>query len=89
MTQLPQFRTPHERSVWVVASLKLRGTNLAEIAAQRGWKRQTIHAALNSPRLPQEEAIAEALGVEPRALWPERYREDGTRLHKVRSKRSA
>lgn len=77
--------SPHERALWVGAQLKMRGSSLSGLARDKGWAHQTVRFALHSPSYPQEKAIADALGLEVRDLFPERYR-DGNRIHSVRSK---
>jgi len=78
--------SPHERALWVGAQLKMRGTSLARLARENGWAAQTLYFALRSPSYPQEKAIADALGLQVRDLFPERYGRDGNRIHSVRSK---
>jgi lambda repressor-like predicted transcriptional regulator len=82
---LPTFRDARERSIWVQAQLRLSGSSFAEIARQHGWSRQAVGQAMNAPSEPQERAIADALGVDQRALFPERFNaRTGDRLHPVR-----
>lgn len=75
-----------ERASWVQHQLRIRGTSLAAIARARGWSRRPIAMALRVPSFPQEQAIAEALGVAVETLFPERYDANGQRLHAVRPK---
>ena len=78
---------PHERAAWVIYQLKTRRKSLASVAREGGWDRGTVRRALFQPSFPQEEAIAVALGLEGRTLFPERYDASGTRLHFVREPR--
>jgi len=80
--------SPHERALWVGVQLKLRGTSLARLARENGWSKQTIYFALRSPSYPQEKAIADALGLKVRDLFPERYGRDGHRIHSIRSSKA-
>jgi lambda repressor-like predicted transcriptional regulator len=64
--------------------LRLKHQNFSTIARDNGWHRQQVSMAMHIPCYPQEKAIADALGITVRELFPERYDEDGTRLHAVR-----
>jgi Ner family transcriptional regulator len=63
----------------VVAALRKAGWSLQQLAAVHGYKSRTAIAhALHKPYPKAERIIAEALGVEPLAIWPSRYNTDGT-----------
>jgi lambda repressor-like predicted transcriptional regulator len=83
--RLHKFENARQRAIWLQGELKWRGTSLAAIAAAKGWHRSAVYRALYQPSLPQEQAIAEALGVELRELFPERYDRKGRRLHRARA----
>lgn len=76
--------SPRERSLWVIYQLRLRGSSLAAIARRTGVSPETVRGALFTASLPQEEAIAQELGLDVRVLFPERYDAQGVRLHNVR-----
>ncbi|MCA1974826.1 MAG: helix-turn-helix domain-containing protein [Caenispirillum sp.] len=78
--------SPHERQLWVSMQLKLRGKTLAGLARDNGWGKQTMYFAMRSPSYPQEQVIADALGIAVRDLFPERYDAIGNRIHPIRSK---
>ncbi len=84
MPNLPTFNGTHQRSIWVQGELRLKGTSFSDIARQNGWSSRAVSAAMYVPSDPQERAIAEALGVTQQELFPERFGEDGRRLHRVR-----
>jgi Ner family transcriptional regulator len=84
MTFLPTFTDARERNVWVQAQLRLAGTSFAAIARVHGWSRRAVSQAMTSASHPQEKAIAAALGVTQEQLFPERYDQEGNRLHQVR-----
>ncbi|NYZ12852.1 hypothetical protein HL658_09835 [Azospirillum sp. RWY-5-1] len=86
--QIPKFQTPREREIWVQAALKLRGKSMARIARDKGWTRNAIYRAFEAPSFPQEQAIADALGVTPMDIFPERYGPDGERLHLIRPRKT-
>ena len=73
MTSFPTFASDFERSVWVQATLKLAHKSFASIAREHGWHRTAVGQAMYRASDPQEKAIAEALGVAQRALFPERF----------------
>jgi lambda repressor-like predicted transcriptional regulator len=80
---LPSFVDDRDRSYWVQMMLRRAGTSFAEIARRHGWNRTTVSKAMFIASYPQELAVAEALGLDPKVLFPERYRRDGSRLHHV------
>lgn len=78
---------PLERAAWVIYQLKARRKSLASIAREGGWDRGTVRRALFQPSFPQEQALAQALGMKGATLFPERYDARGRRLHYVRKPR--
>ncbi|WP_397458179.1 transcriptional regulator [Pseudomonas asplenii] len=62
---------------WIKFQLRLRGTNLAELARDHGLNDRAIRNAKKRPYPSVERAIAKALGLEPVQIWPERWKEDG------------
>lgn len=83
-TTLPPFADTRQRAIWVMGELKYRGTSLNAISTRNGWSRSAVYRCLYQPSLPQEQAVADALGVGVPDLFPERYDADGNRLHRVR-----
>lgn len=62
----------------ILAAVKKRGSNLAEIARGVGLARHTLYWAMStSPRLRANKAIADFLGVPLHELWPQWFDEDG------------
>ena len=89
-TPIPTFSSARLRRIWVKGELEARGRSFAQLAAENGWHRNAVSAAMMNPSLPQEEVIARALGTTPRILFPERYDAiTGDRLHAVRDNRRA
>lgn len=77
---------PKHRQSWIVYQLHRQGTSLAEIGRSLGVSRFAPSQALRRPYPRMEVAIAEALGLSPQALFPERYpNEDQTCPHVDRS----
>lgn len=62
----------------IIAGLRKKGTSLAALSRASGLSSSTLANALTRPWPKGEHLIAEALGVEPSVIWPERYmRKDG------------
>ncbi len=64
---------PAVRRAWIKFQLEVRGYSLARLAREHGVSRQQPQSALHKPYPKWERIIAEVLGLEPGALWPERY----------------
>lgn len=64
---------PDTRRSWVIFQLMLQGRTLADIARAAGVQRQSLYHVFgrNYPRM--EIVLAEALGLRPQQLFPERY----------------
>lgn len=77
---------PAERRAWVLYQLKLRGLSLSSIAREEGVVQQAVSNALLIPSSHLEEAIARAIDVPVRDLFPERFAADGRRLNPTRSR---
>ncbi|WP_369827466.1 transcriptional regulator [Caulobacter sp. FWC2] len=73
MRMTPAMRQ-HQR---IKASLQLRGTSLSAIARQLEVRASTVTTVSQGLRRSEriESAIAGALGLAPRDLWPERYQQ--------------
>lgn len=57
----------------VRAHLEQRGVTLASLARAHGISASSLSAALRRPHPRHEAIIADALGVEPALIWPDRY----------------
>lgn len=58
----------------VVAALRMKGFSLRQLAILNGYgNANSLTSALRRPYPLAEALIAEALGVEPMAIWPSRY----------------
>lgn len=64
---------------WVIYQLTLQGRSLAAVGREAAppVTRQVIYAAFRHPYPRMEKLIADALGLAPTDLWPERYDEHG------------
>jgi len=68
---------PQQRREWIKQNLRQRGSSLAQVARDHGVSRDAATLALKKPYPRMERAIAQALGLAPQQLWPERYDENG------------
>lgn len=57
----------------IIAGLRKKGTSLAALSRAAGLSSSTLENALTRPWPKGEFLIAEALGVHPSEIWPERY----------------
>lgn len=71
-------KTEPLRREWIKFQLRAMGTSLAKLAREQGVSRQAAVNALTKPYPKLEAAIAAAIGLEPRTIWPERYDSSGT-----------
>lgn len=65
------------RKEWVKYQLRLKGYSLAALGRVLGVSRSAPVLALRQPYPRIERAIADILGLEPAAIWPERYDAEG------------
>jgi Ner family transcriptional regulator len=61
----------------ILAEVRKRGSNLAEIARSVGLSRQSMYWAMIAPHPRANLAVAEFLGVPASTLWPQWFDEDG------------
>jgi len=67
-----------KRRSWVLYQLHLQGRSLAEVGYANGvMHRQNLYETFRKPYPRLEKIIAEAVGLTPQQLFPERYDEDG------------
>lgn len=71
------FKHPKKRRAWVLYQVQLQGRSLAQIAEAAGVRRQVLYSAFLYPYPRIEKVIADAVGVRPQMLFPERYDADG------------
>ncbi|GKX54272.1 transcriptional regulator [Leminorella grimontii] len=57
----------------IIAALKKKGMSLAKVSRQAGLASSTLANALVRRWPKGERLIAEALGMEPKDIWPSRY----------------
>lgn len=61
----------------IIAAVRKAGSNLHELSRKHGYTTALINA-LYVPAPKYERLIAEFLKTTPQAIWPSRYRADGT-----------
>jgi Ner family transcriptional regulator len=82
-TEVP--KNPAERRAWILYRLRLRGLSFRQLARETGVSQQAMSAACMAPNIHLEPVIAEAIGLTPQALFPERWcPETGRRLTQSR-----
>jgi Ner family transcriptional regulator len=59
--------------------LEKRGLSFATLAARARVSRQAFSKVKKWTSAPAQQAIADALGMQPEQIWPERYRRNGAR----------
>lgn len=71
------LRDPIKRRAWVKYQVHLQGRSLAQVAADAGVARSTLYQTFLKTYPRMEKVIADAVGLAPADLWPERYDADG------------
>lgn len=81
---------PKKRRVWIIYQVSLMGRSLAQVADEAGVSRQCLYQVFNRTYPRMEKVVADALGIAPMELWPERYDADGLPIYRMgRPKKSA
>ncbi|MFA5633520.1 MAG: helix-turn-helix domain-containing protein [Porticoccaceae bacterium] len=57
--------------------IHMQGLTMAQVAAAVGVDRRTLYQVFRKPYPRMEKVVAEALGMTPQVLFPERYDADG------------
>lgn len=69
---------PEARREWIKYQLRVeQGTSVAAIAKEHGMGRRNLYVAFVRPFPRAEKILADALGVTPKELFPERYDQHG------------
>lgn len=69
---------PTARWEWIKYQIRSRGLTLAELSRRLGVELGTLASVKRTPYPRMERAIAAALELQPAAIWPERWNQDGT-----------
>lgn len=70
----------------IKAAIRKRGWTLTGLSLANGLPDHACRHALRKPNFAGELAIAGALGVSPRHIWPSRFNVDGSRRPQRRSR---
>lgn len=69
--------TPVLSEAWhpadIIASIRKKGTTLAALSRKSGLSSSTLANTLSRPWPKGEKLIADAIGVHPAEIWPNRY----------------
>lgn len=57
----------------VIAALHKRGWSVASLAKAHGLGVSTLRSALDKPYPKSERLLADAIGIAPEEIWPERF----------------
>mgnify|MGYP001806356833 CR=1 FL=1 len=71
------IQDPVKRRAWVKYQIQMQGRSMAQVAHAAGVNRQAFYSVFHKPYPRMEKVIAEAIGLTPQALFPERYDADG------------
>lgn len=81
------IENPGWHSARIKMELEVRGWSLASLSREHGYSPTAAGRALRTTWPHMEQVIAEALGVEPRIIWPDRYDANGVpQKYKARRK---
>ena len=58
----------------IVAALKKADTNMSKLSKKHNYARGTLRNALYRSYPAAEKIIADAIGLEPKEIWPSRYK---------------
>lgn len=77
------LRDPIKRRAWVKYQIQLTGRSMAQVAEEAGVNRQTLYSAFFKTYPRMEKVIADALGLPPAVVFPERYDADGLPIYRM------
>lgn len=77
------LKDPEKRRAWVKYQIQLKGLSMAQVAANAGVTRECLYSAFKKTYPRMEKVIADAVGLEPAVLWPERYDADGLPIYRM------
>lgn len=62
----------------IKAAIRMKGSTLKQLALDNGFDASAVSVALQKPWPAVEAVIAKHIDIEPKDIWPLRYRPDGT-----------
>lgn len=63
---------------FILYHLRLKGLSLRKVAVRAGYAAGSAESPIRRPWPAMERAVADAIGVHPNEIWPERYEADGS-----------
>lgn len=76
------LKDPAKRRAWIIYQVNLQGRSLAQVARDAGVTRVCLYQVFNKTYPRMEKVVADALGMAPAELWPERYDADGLPIYR-------
>jgi Ner family transcriptional regulator len=77
------LQDPDKRRAWVKYQIHLTGRSMAQVADAAGVNRQTLYSAFFKTYPRMEKVIADALGLPPAVVFPDRYDADGLPIYRM------
>jgi Ner family transcriptional regulator len=77
------LKDPVKRRKWIRYQVELQNRSLAQVADEANVSRQCLYKACNQSYPKMQAVIADALGLAPAVLWPERYDADGLPYYRL------
>ena len=77
------LRDPETRKHWVRYQLFLQGTTMSKLAQANGITRTCLYTVWRRTYPKMEKLIANALGLEPHQMFPERYQSNGLPIYRM------
>lgn len=76
---------PKRRRDWVIYQLRLQGRSMADVAqkAEPPVRRQTLYNVFLRPYPRMEKLVADAVGLRPEQVFPERYDRNGLPVRRM------
>lgn len=77
-------RTPPQAWHWadIKAALAHKQTTLTELSLRHQYSRNSLHKVQSQNWPKAQKIIADALGVQPQTIWPDRYDASGAPIQK-------
>lgn len=77
------LQDPIKRRAWVKYQIQMTGRSMAQVADDAGVNRQTLYSAFIKTYPRMEKVIADALGLPPAVIFPDRYDSDGLPIYRM------
>ncbi len=77
------LQDPTKRRAWIKYQIQMQGLSMAQVAASAGVSRSCLYSVFDKTYPRMEKVLADAVGLEPAELWPERYDADGLPIYRM------